>query len=207
MFSIAVFAFIPSTPESYYGFSFTNATLQSVICVYLSTSVTALASFFGPLAIQHVMTGQAAVAVVISIAQLFSAILAIGAKETIKEEQKSQAIGMGSADTSAAIFFSISTFIMVCALLAHWYLRRMPIYGEVVGSFETHVRDRLEEEEALLPPEAREAHETEPSSPAKVLRVSTGYLRWRIHVLKFSFNRRSRGRTSHITLRFSSISS
>jgi len=203
-FSIAVSAFIPSAPESYFGFSFTNATLQSAIGVYLSTSVTALASFFGPLAIQHVMSGQAAVAVVISIAQLFSAILAMGAKTNIKEGQKSLVAGMESADTSAAIFFSISTFIMVCALVAHWYLRRMPVYREVVGSFAPHVGNRLEEEEALLPPGAREP---EPSSPVKVFRVSEGYLKSGFQVLTFSSNRRSRGRTSHTTLRSSSISS
>ena len=179
LFSIAVSAFIPSAPESYYGFSFTNAALQSVICVYLSTSVTALASFFGPLAIQHVMSGQAAVAVVISIAQLVSTILAVGAKEGLEGGQEVLAVGMGSEDTSAAIFFSISTSIIVCALVAHWYLRRMPIYREVVGSFETRTGNRLGEEAALLPAETRGVHSTGPSSPVKALRVSNGHPRSR----------------------------
>ena len=152
------------------------------------------------------MSGQAAVAVVISIAQLFIAILAVGPKANLEEGQRALAIGMGSADTSAAIFFSISTFIMVCALVAHWYLRRMPIYREVMGSFETDAGNRLEEEEALLLPEAHEAHETEPSSPVKVLHVRGDSLGSGSSVLKFSLNFRSRGRTSHITLRPSSIS-
>ena len=125
------------------------------------------------------MSGQAAVAVVISIAQLLSTILAVGAKEHLEEEQKALAVSMGSADTSAAIFFSISTSIMVCALVAHWYLRRMPIYHEVVGSFETHAGNRLGEEGALLPAEARGVHETELSSPAKALRVSKSHLNCR----------------------------
>jgi equilibrative nucleoside transporter 1/2/3 len=157
LFSLAVSAFIPSAPESYYAFTFTNATLQSVICVYLSTSITALASFFGPLAIQHVMSGQAAVAVAISIAQLLQRNTRSRSKGRPRGGQKALAVGMGSADTSAAIFFSISTFIMVCALVTHWYLRRMPIYHEVVGSFETHSGNRLEEEAALLPAVTRES--------------------------------------------------
>ena len=206
LFTIAVSAFIPSAPESYYGFSFTNAALQSVIGVYLSTSVTALASFFGPLAIQHVMSGQAAVAVVISIAQLLSTIVAVRAKGGLEEGQGALAAGMGSADASAAIFFSISTTIMVCALVAHWYLRRIPIYHEVMGSFGAHTGNRLEEEAALLPAEARGVDETGPSSPVKVLRVSKGYLRSRFQVLKLCFKRRSRGRTLRTTLRSSSIS-
>jgi equilibrative nucleoside transporter 1/2/3 len=126
------------------------------------------------------MSGQAAVAVVISIAQLLSTILAAGSKGDIGEGQKGLAVGMGSADTSAAIFFGISTFIVVCALVAHWYLRRMPIYHEVVGSFETRTGNRLEEEAALLPAEARGVPEPEPSSPVKTLRVSTGQLKSRL---------------------------
>jgi hypothetical protein len=119
--------------------------------------------------------------VVISILQLLSAILAVGTKNNIKDEdgQKALAIGMGmgSADTATAIFFSVSTSIMVCALVAHWYLRQMPIYHEVVGHFEARAGDRLEEEEALLLPEDRRAPVTEPSSPIKVLQVSEGYLK------------------------------
>ena len=153
------------------------------------------------------MTGQAAVAVVISIAQLCSAILAMGAKKNIKEGEDTLAVGMGSADTSAAIFFSTSTFIMVCALVAHWYLRRMPVYREVVRSFETQAGNPPEEAEALLPPSAREAHESQPSSPVKVLRVSKSYPKSGFQALRLFFNRRSRGRTFHTTLRSSSISS
>jgi equilibrative nucleoside transporter 1/2/3 len=130
----------------------------------------ALASFFGSLAIQHVMSGQAAVAVVISLLQLLSVILAVGANSNSEREQKSQAIGFGSANTSAVIFFSTSTAIIVVALVAHWYLQRMPIYRDVMASFETHAGNGLEEEEALLPPDTREeAHET---APVKVLHVS-----------------------------------
>ena len=153
------------------------------------------------------MSGQAAVAVVISIAQLVSTILAVGAKEGLEGGQEALAVGMGSADTSAVIFFSISTFIVVCALVAHWYLRRMPIYHEVVGSFETHRGSHPEEEAALLQAEPRGVHETGLSSPIKALRVSEGHLRSRFEVLKLCSNPRSRGRTLRTTLRSSSISS
>ena len=153
------------------------------------------------------MSGQAAVAVVISIAQLVSTILAVGAKEGLEGEQGALTVGMGSANTSAAIFFSISTFIVVCALVAHWYLRRMPIYQEVVGSFETHRGNRLEEEAALLPAEARGVHGAGPSSPVKALRVSEEHLRSKFYVLKLCLTCRSRGRTLRTTLRSSSISS
>ncbi len=153
------------------------------------------------------MSGQAVVAVVISIAQLLSTILVVKAKEGLEEGQGAPAVGMGSEDTTAALFFSISTIIMVCALVAHWYLRRMPIYHEVVRSFGAHTGNRPEEEAALLPAEARGVHDTGPSSPVKVLRVSKGYLRSRCQVLKLFFNRRLRGRTLRTTLRSSSISS
>ena len=134
------------------------------------------------------MFGQAAVTVVISITQLVSTILAVGAKEGLKGEQEALAVGMGSADTSTAIFFSISTFIVVCALVAHWYLQRMLIYHEVIGSFKTHRENRLEEEAVLLPAEARGVHETVMSSPKKALRVSDGHLGSRFYVLKLCFN-------------------
>lgn len=145
--SLAVSTFIHSTPRSFFGFALTNGVLQSCINSYFQTSIVAIASWFGPSAIQSMFSGQAAVAVVISALQLLSAAASI---DDIHLGLISVLGARSSVDRSATTFFLIMMAGMVVAILAHTYLTRLPIYKEVAQSFEQDRVPDITEGTALL---------------------------------------------------------
>lgn len=134
---------------------------------YLQTSVIAVGSLFGPPAIQSMMAGQAAVAVVVSGVQVISsAVSVVGKPRTY--------ISNGSAEEqSAFIFLALSTaFLLVCAGVHTWFIR-MPVYKLVVASLESKSKnqdDSVQEEERreLIPSESA----TPQSNKADVIRVA-----------------------------------
>lgn len=129
-------------------------------------------------------SGQAAVAVLISLLELFSAIASIeveGEKgsightssdmvRTLAGEQKSRA----SVDRSATMFFFVMMIGMIVALGAHVYLTRTSLYKEAASRFERRsIRPgsrQISEETPLLtdsinPVPAMEPH-TDPIHPS-----------------------------------------
>jgi equilibrative nucleoside transporter 1/2/3 len=122
--------FVPSTGV-FFTFVLFNAAAQAMAAAYLQTSVIAVGSLFGSPAIQSVMAGQAACAVVVSGVQVISsAASVIGKPRTY--------ISNGSAEEqSAFIFLALSTaFLLVCAGV-HTYFIRMPVYKIVAASLES----------------------------------------------------------------------
>ena len=111
---------------------------------YLQTSVIAVGSLFGPPAIQSMMAGQAAVAVVVSGVQVISSAASVAGKPRTF-------ISNGSAEEqSAFIFLTLSTvFLLVCAGVHTWFIR-MPVYKLVAASLESKSKnqdDTVQEEE------------------------------------------------------------
>lgn len=103
---------------------------------YLQTSAMAVASLFGPTAIQSLLSGQAVVAVVVSAVQLISAIGSLHTSQAGPAE--------GVAETkSARLFFGISmTFLFTCVAAYSW-MTRLPSFRAVVPSDEPWIRRRL----------------------------------------------------------------
>ena len=136
---------------------------------YLQTSVIAVGSLFGPPAIQSMMAGQAAVAVVVSGVQVISSAASVAGKPGTYTSD-------GSAEEKAAfIFLALSTaFLIVCAGVHTWFIR-MPVYKIVAASLESKskIRDdpgQEEERRELIPNES--ATSTLQSNKANVIRVA-----------------------------------
>ncbi|TFK29245.1 hypothetical protein FA15DRAFT_610293 [Coprinopsis marcescibilis] len=122
--------FFTPSPGLFAIFVLLNGAAQAAAGGYLQTSAIAVASLFGPAAVQAMIAGQAAVAVVISGVQVVSSATSIAGKpKTAVVEDSAEA-------TSAFIFFVISTLFMVVSYLAHEALLRMPVYDRVAGSLE-----------------------------------------------------------------------
>ncbi|RDX53586.1 hypothetical protein OH76DRAFT_1398710 [Lentinus brumalis] len=121
----------------FFAFVLLNAIGQAAAGSYLQTAVVAVASLFGPSAMQAVMSGQAAVAVVISGVQVLSAAASV-------RGSKPEAVASPSEpeEQSAFIFFGLSTvFLVVCAFVHSWLIS-LPAYKLVVS--QTMSRERLD---------------------------------------------------------------
>ncbi|KAF5333692.1 hypothetical protein D9611_002270 [Ephemerocybe angulata] len=107
-----------------------NGATQAAAGAYFQTSTIAVASLFGPSAVQAMMSGQAAVAVAVSGVQVISSASSVYGKPR-------NFAGDGSAEErSAFVFFLLSTIFLVCAYMAHEHLVRMPLYTHIAGSLE-----------------------------------------------------------------------
>ena len=133
---------------------------------YLQTSVIAVGSLFGPPAIQSMMAGQAAVAVVVSGVQVISSAASVAGKPRTY-------ISNGSAEEqSAFIFLALSTaFLLVCVGVHTWFIR-MPVYKLVAASLESKSKNQDpvqgEERRELIP----SGSATLQSDKANVIRVA-----------------------------------
>ncbi|KAF9569415.1 hypothetical protein CPC08DRAFT_678185 [Agrocybe pediades] len=143
LFTVSTF-FTPS-PAIFFAFILFNGSVQGTVGAYLQTSVIAVASLFGPLAVQSMMSGQAAVAVAVSGVQVISSAISVyGKPMTYKSD--------GSAEErSAFLFFALSTMFLVFSLMAHRWLVRTPAYQQVAGSLEKYTKGvnlRAQEDES-----------------------------------------------------------
>ncbi|KAK2466417.1 hypothetical protein APHAL10511_002059 [Amanita phalloides] len=116
------------------AFVLLNTGLQSICGAYLQVAIIAVGSLFGPVAIQTIMSGQAAVAVAVSAVQVFSAAASLW---NLSPEVIPLYVSDGSAEEhSALMFLSVSTiFLLLCALV-HRRLVRMPLYKRVAAPLE-----------------------------------------------------------------------
>jgi len=107
-----------------------NGAAQAAAGGYFQTSLMAVASLFGPGAVQAMIAGQAAVAVVVSGVQVISAASSISGRPADYQ-------GDGSAEEKAAfIFFGMSTVFLVMSYFAHEWMLRTPAYDRVAGHME-----------------------------------------------------------------------
>lgn len=124
------------SPGVFFVFVLLNCALQAGAGAYLQTSVIAVASLFGPTALQAMMSGQAAVAVAVSSVQVVSTAAFLWGKS---KESIQVALKEGSAEEqSALVFFTLSTLFLVACAVAHTWLVRMPIYKTIAAPLEQH---------------------------------------------------------------------
>jgi solute carrier family 29 (equilibrative nucleoside transporter), member 1/2/3 len=130
--------FIPLSEGIHATFIITIAIALACCGAYLQTSVVAVASLFGPTAIQSLISGQAVVAVILSAVQLISA------TGSLHSSQAGHGPAEGVAETkSARLFFGISTsFLFACGAANAW-MTRLPSFKGVVPDDEPWIRRRL----------------------------------------------------------------
>ncbi|EIW61775.1 uncharacterized protein TRAVEDRAFT_143867 [Trametes versicolor FP-101664 SS1] len=150
-FMLTLSTYMHPAAGGFTAFVLLNAVGQAAAGSYLQTAVVAVASQFGPVAMQAVMSGQAAVAVAISGVQVMSALASV---RGVSPQQV--VLSSEPAERSAFIFFGLSTaFLIVCAAVQMW-LVSLPAYKSVVAQGATRGLD-TPEESALL-----EASSTDP---------------------------------------------
>ncbi|KAF8579045.1 hypothetical protein K439DRAFT_1638333 [Ramaria rubella] len=149
-FTLTVGTFISVPAYPFFFFVLLNGILQAAAGAYLQSAVMALASLFGPSAIQPVLSGQAAVGVLVSLIQALSTGAGIrtkvGAADINNEKDDSPAA------RAAFLFFGASTVFLVFSIASHAWLTTMPTYKAVVLPFEAMkgVIGGDEEREALV---------------------------------------------------------
>lgn len=115
------------------------------------------------------MSGQGAIAVVISFIQLTVTALSLDDNLIKRREEE----GRATEDNSASLFFFLTTTGMLVALLAHARLVRMPVYRNVAAPFEEGKVVETEEEEGLMTSTVGSLREIEPVLPVNAREVST----------------------------------
>lgn len=126
--------FFTPSPGMFFAFILFNGAAQATVGAYLQTSIIAVASLFGPAAVQAMMSGQAAVAVAVSGVQVVSAAISVRGKPRTFA-------GDGSAEErSAFIFFALSTVFLAFSALAHSWLVKSPAYQQVAKHLESNAR-------------------------------------------------------------------
>lgn len=124
------------SPGAFFAFVLLNGAIQAAAGSYLQTSVIAVASLFGPTALQAMMSGQAAAAVAVSSVQLVSTAVFLWGKT---KDSVDVALKEGSAEErSAFVFFTLSTLFLLGCAVAHAWLARMPIYKTIAAPLEQH---------------------------------------------------------------------
>ncbi|KAJ3548833.1 hypothetical protein NMY22_g1111 [Coprinellus aureogranulatus] len=161
------------TPGLFAIFVLMNGATQAAAGAYFQTSTIAVASLFGPSAVQAMMSGQAAVAVAVSGVQVISSF-------TSTVGRPRSYAGDGSAEEkSAFVFFLLSTVFLVATYFAHEILVRMPVYIRVAGSLGEEV-GILRGNEGHLRSVSRARSELEDSS--NVLRIAKANANYEIAV-------------------------
>ncbi|KAG6901549.1 hypothetical protein C0995_010659 [Termitomyces sp. Mi166 len=108
--------------------------IQSALGSYLQTSVVAVASLFGPQALQSMMSGQAAVAVAVSGVQVMSSALFIW--RATPGQITANAVSGDAEKNSARVFFAFSTLFLLISAFAHNILVSKATYKNLVGPLE-----------------------------------------------------------------------
>lgn len=130
-FLLTLSTFFKPTPGIFATFVLLNGAVQAAAGGYFQTSLIAVASLFGPAAVQAMIAGQAAVAVVVSGVQVISS------ASSIRGTDSGQITGDGSAEEkSAFIFFALSTIFLIASYLAQTWMIKQPVYDQVAGPLE-----------------------------------------------------------------------
>ncbi|KAI0080672.1 hypothetical protein K474DRAFT_1589283 [Panus rudis PR-1116 ss-1] len=129
-FMLTVSTFIHAKPGLFFSFVLLNGIAQAAAGSYLQTAVVAVASLFGPNAMQSVMSGQAAVGVALSAIQVISAASSIRGKAP---PASPQSVPSEPEEQSAFAFFGISTVFLLFSAAAHAWLVRLPAYKSLTS--------------------------------------------------------------------------
>ncbi|KAG8888481.1 hypothetical protein FRB98_007610 [Tulasnella sp. 332] len=168
---LAASPFVPAAPSTFFGFTLLNGMVQAGAGAYFQTAVVALASMFGPFAIQAVFAGQAAVGVFVSLLQYITAAVSVLGNSNRSESPMTLSPNIKDhASTAAFLFFSISTLFLAMTLVVHGWLIRLPAYVERQRTLENAKTQgiRVEEDEEEEPEEGF-GHEAISSSEERLL--------------------------------------
>lgn len=174
--------FIHIVPGLFFAFVISNGVAQAGFGSYLQISVIAVASLFGPTAVQAMMSGQAAVAVVVSGVQVLSAATTLWGMPS--EEIATYQSDGTAEERSAFLFFGLSAIFLLFTIGAHQWLVTTQEYKTVVRPL--HMQNavqldegNLDEREGLV---SREERPSVLEGNARILRVAKANVKYEIAV-------------------------
>ncbi|EKM59440.1 uncharacterized protein PHACADRAFT_205650 [Phanerochaete carnosa HHB-10118-sp] len=129
-FMLILSTYFHPSARAFFAFAMLNAIAQAAAGSYLQTSIIAVASLFGPTALQALMSGQAAIAVAVSGVEVVSAAISLHnppAPGIVVESEPEE--------NSAFFFFAFSTLFYLVSAWAHIQLTRLPAYHDLMGRF------------------------------------------------------------------------
>ncbi|KAN0081526.1 Nucleoside transporter domain containing protein [Tylopilus felleus] len=145
--------FIPTTPSTFFVFALVAAAALGLAASYHCTAVYAGAALFGAPFLRAVLSGQAAIAVVVSAVQVASAIIALWGSSPMSVLVNT--MGAGGRDDqaealAARIFFGVSAVFLCITLGSFTWLTRQPLYKSVTSALEQHRRAGVADERSGL---------------------------------------------------------
>ena len=166
MFALTVSTYFHPAPGLFFVFIMLNGITQAAAGSYLQTAVIAVASPFGPTAIQAVMTGQAAIGVAVSAVEVLSAAGSLSTSPSPEAFAASE-----PEEKSALVFFALSTLFMIVSAGAQMFLTRLSVYKTLMEQFQQTADHALSTSQANM----RELEERE-SKRRQLVRVGKANL-------------------------------
>ncbi|EPQ59608.1 delayed-early response protein/equilibrative nucleoside transporter [Gloeophyllum trabeum ATCC 11539] len=152
----------------FFAFVIVNGISQAAAGSYLQTSVIAVASQFGPAAMQALFSGQAAVGVAVSLVQVLSAAASVrGSDSDPPSDGKAEA-------KSAFVFFGLSFLFLLASAGAYIWMTRLPSYKAVVISSDSPRKGVIHSADRVNP---TETHGLVSSGPTRHSDVKANILR------------------------------
>lgn len=130
-------------PSTFFFFAILCAISLAICVSYLSTATYAGASLFGAPYMQSMISGQAAIAVVVSVVQVITSALSVwdSTPEAIAAFISNDGVGDGTAEQdSARAFFGISALFMISTFMAYAWMAQLPAYKATVGILEQNAK-------------------------------------------------------------------
>ncbi|EMD40447.1 hypothetical protein CERSUDRAFT_148466 [Gelatoporia subvermispora B] len=164
-FLLTLSTYIHAPAALFSAFVLLNGIAQAAAGSYLQTAVVAIASLFGPRTMQAVMSGQAAVGVAVSAVQVISAATSLNGPAPSMSPAIEARDASEPEETSAFIFFALSTLFLLVAAGAYCMLVRLPMYKYVVersqmaGGHTPGMPGQLDDAETDFEPHQRARHD------------------------------------------------
>lgn len=163
---LCISTFVRSTPSAFFVFALFIAASMAVAVGYLCTAAYAGAALLGTAFLRNVFSGQPAIGVAVSAAQVASSMIALWGLSP--KSNSTEVIASGRDDhaeeIAARIFFSVSAVFLCIPLIAYTRLMRQSFYNSVASPLEQHRRVRDMDELTQLLANDRRDPSTEPNS-------------------------------------------
>lgn len=153
-------------PGLFFAFVLLAAGVTSASGSYLQSSVVALASLFGHEAMQAVMSGQAAVGVAVSGVQVLSAAASTHRIAPPSPQSRDDELVRTPEETSASLFFALSTVFLFVTYVTHVWLKSLPAYKAIIARQRSHGIIRLPSDSLRSPDETRGHSSGEAKGPS-----------------------------------------
>jgi equilibrative nucleoside transporter 1/2/3 len=149
---LTISTIVPAPPDTFFKCALMLTIFAGAIAAYLQCSVSAMASLFGPPALQASLNGQSALAVAMSTVQLVDT--AISLSSGAGAPPFTTTATQPPEESSAFAFFALATCFLSVSFFALGLLVRTPAYQNVVSPLERKALSctkRTGERQILLP--------------------------------------------------------